>query len=81
FELGVKPYTDTALLSMRHQKDEVRTGTYITLSAFQMGVGTGSCGPETFEHYRVKAQDYSFEFELVPYFEAGAEPERMYREF
>ena len=51
FELGVKPYTDTALLAMRHRKDEVATGTYVTVSAFQMGIGTGSCGPETEDPY------------------------------
>jgi hypothetical protein len=47
FELGVKPYTDEALLAMRHREDEVRTGTYVTLQAFQQGIGTGSCGPAT----------------------------------
>ena len=51
FELGVKPYTDAALLSMGHRKDEVRTGTYVTISAFQMGIGTGSCGPSTRKEY------------------------------
>ena len=42
FELGIKPYSDMELLSMRHRSDEVRTGTYVTISAFQMGIGTGS---------------------------------------
>ena len=52
FQLGIKPYTDTALLTMKHRSDEVRTGTYVTLSAFQMGIGTGSCGPSTLKQYR-----------------------------
>jgi beta-galactosidase/beta-glucuronidase len=51
FQLGIKPYTDTALLSMKHREEEVRTGTYVTLSAFQMGIGTGSCGPSTLDKY------------------------------
>ena len=51
FQLGIKPYTDTALLSMKHREDEVQTGTYVTLSAFQMGIGTGSCGPSTMKKY------------------------------
>ncbi len=51
FELGIKPYSDKELLTMRHREDEVRTGSYVTLSAFQMGIGTGSCGPATLPKY------------------------------
>lgn len=51
FELGVKPYSDRELLSMKHRSDEKRTGTYVTVSAFQMGIGTGSCGPKTLPEY------------------------------
>ena len=51
FELGIKPYTDVELLAMRHRCDEKQTGTYVTLSAFQMGIGTGSCGPSTRKEY------------------------------
>lgn len=51
FELGIKPYTDSALVHMKHRKDEVRTGTYVTISGFQMGIGTGSCGPATRKEY------------------------------
>jgi len=63
FELGVKPYTDRALLTMRHREDECRTGSYITLSAFQMGIGTGSCGPGTRPEYRFSCKDvYTLKF-------------------
>jgi len=51
FELGIKPYSDWELLSMKHRQDEVRTGTYVAISAFQMGIGTGSCGPATLPQY------------------------------
>lgn len=51
FELGIKPYSDKELLPMRHREDELRTGSYITVSAFQMGIGTGSCGPGTRPEY------------------------------
>ena len=47
FELGIKPYTDAALIGMDHRSDVQRTGTYVTLNAFQRGIGTGSCGPQT----------------------------------
>lgn len=63
FELGIKPYSDVELLSMKHREDEVTSGTYVTISAFQMGIGTGSCGPATAkEHkYSVK-EDYELKF-------------------
>ncbi len=51
YELGVKPYSDRQLLAMRHREDEITTGTYVTISAFQMGIGTGSCGPATAPEY------------------------------
>lgn len=51
FELGIKPYSDKALLHMRHRADEQRTGTYVTIQAFQQGIGTGSCGPRTAPEY------------------------------
>ena len=57
FELGIKPYADRELLQMRHRCDEVESGTYVTLSAFQMGIGTGSCGPTTTSEYRLSARD------------------------
>jgi hypothetical protein len=57
FELGVKPYSDRELLTMHHRCDEKVTGTYVTVSAFQMGIGTGSCGPGTLPEYRFSAKE------------------------
>lgn len=51
FELGIKPYSDQELLTMTHREDEVITGSYIALSAFQMGIGSGSCGPTALPQY------------------------------
>ena len=63
FELGVKPYTDKALCAMKHRKDEVRTGTYVTIQAFQQGIGTGACGPNIMPEFRYSAkQDYTLKF-------------------
>ncbi len=63
FELGVKPYSDKKLLDMKHREDEVVTGTYVTLSAFQMGIGTGSCGPKTRPEYCYSMNaDYELRF-------------------
>lgn len=63
FELGIKPYSDRDLIKMKHNKDEIRTGTYVTLEAFQKGIGTGSCGPRTAPEYSYPAdRDYEFRF-------------------
>ena len=51
FELGIKPYSDTELLGMKHREDEKETATYVTISAFQKGIGTGICGPKTAPEY------------------------------
>ena len=63
FELGIKPYSDVELLSMKHREDEVQSGTYVTISAFQMGIGTGSCGPATAEEHKYPVkEDYELKF-------------------
>lgn len=63
FELAVKPYTDQALFAMRHRKDEVRTGTYVIIQAFQQGIGTGACGPAVAPAFQYRArQDYTLQF-------------------
>jgi len=65
FELGIKPYSDAELLKMKHRRDEKKTGVYVTISAFQMGVGTGSCGPATLEKYCYEAdKDYVLQYLL-----------------
>ena len=63
FELGIKPYSDTELLNMKHREDEKRTGTYVTISAFQQGIGTGICGPQTKDEFRYPVKnDYELRF-------------------
>lgn len=63
FELGIKPYSDEELLDMTHREDEIRTGTYVTISAFQKGIGTGICGPATAPEYCYPARkDYELKF-------------------
>ena len=72
FELGIKPYSDRELIGMAHREDETRTGTYVTISAFQMGIGTGICGPVTAPEYCYKAKgEYEFRFMIS----AGTEAE------
>ena len=63
FELSVKPYSDKELIGMKHREDEKCTGTYVTINAFQQGIGTGSCGPYTLdEHCYDASKDYLVRF-------------------
>lgn len=63
FELGIKPYTDRALIGMKHRGDEHRSGTYVTIQAFQQGIGTGACGPGIMPEFQYSAkQDYELKF-------------------
>ena len=63
FELGIKPYSDWALCRMKHREDEKRTGTYVTIQAFQQGIGTGACGPGVMPEYQYSAKnDYVLRF-------------------
>lgn len=63
FELNIKPYTDKALKDMKHREDEVRTGTYVTLNAFQAGIGTGACGPGIAKEFTYSSnKDYELKF-------------------
>ena len=63
FELGVKPYSDLELMKMRHRSDEKRTGTYVTIQAFQQGIGTASCGPGIAPQFLYPARrDYILRF-------------------
>ncbi len=65
FELVVKPYTDRALAAMRHREDKKRTGTYVTLQAFQPGIGTGACGPAIAKEHQFDARkEYELKFIL-----------------
>ena len=63
FELGVKPYSDQELIGMKHREDEKRTGTYVTIQAFQQGIGTGACGPGVAPEYLYPSnQEYRLRF-------------------
>lgn len=63
FELGIKPYTEKALCTMAHRGDEIRTGTYVTIQAFQQGIGTGACGPGIMPEFQYSVKrDYTLKF-------------------
>ncbi|MEM6822926.1 MAG: glycoside hydrolase family 2 TIM barrel-domain containing protein [Verrucomicrobiota bacterium] len=41
-----------------------REETFVCIDAAHRGVGTGSCGPDTFEHYRITANRFQLDLEL-----------------
>lgn len=63
FELAIKPYSDLELLNMKHRTDEVRSGTYVTIEAFEQGISSGSCGPYVRDQFLFKCdKDYEFKY-------------------
>lgn len=50
-------------IDMSHRRDEVRTGTFVTVQAFQQGIGTGACGPAIAPEFLYDARrDYRLRF-------------------
>ena len=67
----VNGYSEKELTGMRHRSDEKVTGTYVTINAFQKGIGTGACGPVTAPEFTYKAEGtYTLQF----FIRKGAEP-------
>ena len=63
FCLGIKTCSERALAAASHIQDIRKSGVYVTLSAFMMGIGTGSCGPKVLEKYRFPGnREYSFRY-------------------
>ena len=60
-------FTPDDLFAARHTPDLTpRTEVIVNLDVRQRGLGTGSCGPDTLERYRVGAGDYALDFEIRP---------------
>ncbi|MBR7927628.1 glycoside hydrolase family 2 [Aerococcaceae bacterium zg-ZUI334] len=61
---NVQHYSMEQLTNVMHRDElQVEDVTYLQLDPQQSGIGTNSCGPELFEHYRLN-HDFEFEFEL-----------------
>ncbi len=58
-------YTTEELEKAKHQFDLAQDGDLVVnLDWKQCGIGTGSCGPQTFEHYRIKPEPFKFTIKL-----------------
>jgi len=65
FNIGIKPYTDKQLIKMKHRSDENDFGTYVSITCFMMGIGTGSCGPYVRPIYQIRGnQPYTFKTKI-----------------
>jgi len=80
FGFSAHPYTVADLDAARHRhelprRDEVT----LTLDRAQCGLGSGSCGPLTFEPYRVPHQAHRFTFVLAAHSRQERLSEELYR--
>ena len=67
FSFSALPYTDEQLAKADYAKDlPPSTATVLCLAAKTLGVGSGSCGPATFDAYRIYSDPVVFSFRLTP---------------
>ncbi len=68
FEFAIKPIGESLLKDAKHREDvEKCNESYLTISAFNMGVGTGICGPVALPQYRYTSnKDYVYKYVIQP---------------
>jgi len=65
FEGSVSHYPDEVLYSTSHAYElKAHPYTFVYLDHRQRGLGTGSCGPDTLEHYLIPSGSYQFDYVL-----------------
>lgn len=63
FEGSVSHYPDEVLYSTSHAYElKAHPYTFVYLDHRQRGLGTGSCGPDTLEHYLIPSGSYQFDY-------------------
>ncbi|MDR2536409.1 MAG: DUF4981 domain-containing protein [Treponema sp.] len=68
FEFSASHYTAMDLSSATHTKDLVPRGeTIVRIDYKNGGIGSGSCGPYTFEPYQVRDKKISYIFGIMPF--------------
>lgn len=72
FASSAIPYTPQALIAARHPYALPQPGVFLNLDLAMRGLGTGSCGPDTLEKYRIPAGEFRHTWVLAP-LEAGAD--------
>lgn len=63
FAFSARPYSDAALYEATHAHElKESESTWLYLDHRHRGLGTLSCGPDTFERYKLTQSSYSFQF-------------------
>jgi beta-galactosidase/evolved beta-galactosidase subunit alpha len=80
FGFGAHRYTVADLDAAKHRHEVPRREEVtLTLDHRQCGLGSGSCGPLTFEEYRIPRQPYRFSFRLTAHSRQETASEELYR--
>ncbi|MGF1448718.1 MAG: glycoside hydrolase family 2 TIM barrel-domain containing protein [Opitutales bacterium] len=67
FEANVSHYTAADLYACRHTHElSPRPAIFVSLDVHQRGLGTGSCGNDTLESYRLQAGRYALDVTIRP---------------
>ena len=68
-QFTLSQHTDTAIFSARHvnelKGDEERI--FVRIDAAQRGLGSGSCGPQTLEQFKINGGKFSLSFCIKPF--------------
>ena len=75
---GASYYTPEELNRAGHNSNLKKGASVIFNVDYRLnGIGTGSCGPRTFEHYRLKLENGSFSVRIRPY--QNVKPETFWK--
>jgi beta-galactosidase/evolved beta-galactosidase subunit alpha len=79
FAFSAHPYTVKDLDEAKHRHEVPRRDEItVTLDHLQCGLGSGSCGPLTFEPYRIPVKPYRFSFVLAAHSRQEFSPAALY---
>ena len=67
FMFNAQHYSPQMLDKTRHNYElEPSKSTFVTVDYKQSGIGSNSCGPELFEHYRFNEKEFECSFRIKP---------------
>ncbi len=76
---NARHYTDANMIAARHTNElNWIPETVLSIDHQVSGVGTGSCGPDTLEKYRVQPKEMEFTVQLVPFHQAEISADGIY---
>ena len=65
-QFTISRHTDTSLFTARHVNElkDDQDKIYVRIDAAQRGLGSGSCGPQTLDQYKVNGGRHSLSFSI-----------------